>query len=53
MTCLIHLWGWQLSLGLCMVPATTLLPGGIFLDDTPNSLCERGYPDKVCLVSML
>ena len=40
-------WGWRLSLGLCMVPATTLLLGGIFLDDTPNSLCERGHPEKV------
>ena len=40
-------WGWRLSLGLCMVPATTLLLGGIFLDDTPNSLCERGHPEQV------
>ena len=40
-------WGWRLSLGLCMVPATTLLLGGIFLDDTPNSLCERGHPEEV------
>ncbi|CAL5221511.1 g3716 [Coccomyxa viridis] len=39
-------WGWRLSLGLCMVPATVLLLGGIFLDDTPNSLCERGHPEK-------
>ena len=43
-------WGWRLSLGLCMVPATTLLLGGIFLDDTPNSLCERGHPEKVRLL---
>ncbi len=42
-------WGWRLSLGLCMVPATVLLLGGIFLDDTPNSLCERGHPEKVGL----
>ncbi len=34
-----------------MVPATTLLLGGIFLDDTPNSLCERGHPEKVCMMS--
>lgn len=40
-------WGWRLSLGLAAVPATTLLLGGIFLDDTPNSLIERGYPEKV------
>ena len=53
MTCLIHLWGYQLLLGLCMVPAIMLLPGSILLDDTPNSLCEQGYPDKVCLISML
>ena len=45
-------WGWRLSLGLCMVPATTLLLGGIFLDDTPNSLCERGHPEKVCMMSL-
>ena len=44
-------WGWRLSLGLCMVPATTLLLGGIFLDDTPNSLCERGHPEKVPYLS--
>lgn len=43
----IYPWGWRLSLGLCMVPATTLLLGGIFLDDTPNSLCERGHPEEV------
>ena len=40
-------WGWRLSLGLAAVPATTLLLGGIFLDDTPNSLIERGHPEKV------
>lgn len=40
-------WGWRLSLGLAAVPATTLLLGGIFLDDTPNSLLERGHPEKV------
>ncbi|KAK9914909.1 hypothetical protein WJX75_002176 [Coccomyxa subellipsoidea] len=39
-------WGWRLSLGLAAVPATTLLLGGIFLDDTPNSLLERGHPEK-------
>ena len=49
----IYPWGWRLSLGLCMVPATTLLLGGIFLDDTPNSLCERGHPEKVCMMSSL
>jgi hypothetical protein len=49
----IYPWGWRLSLGLCMVPATTLLLGGIFLDDTPNSLCERGYPEKVCRTYLL
>jgi hypothetical protein len=41
-------WGWRLSLGLAAVPATTLLLGGIILDDTPNSLLERGHPEKVC-----
>lgn len=46
-------WGWRLSLGLAAVPATTLLLGGIFLDDTPNSLCERGYPEKVRRTQLL
>jgi hypothetical protein len=46
-TAKIYPWGWRLSLGLAAVPATVLLLGGIFLHDTPNSLIERGHPEKV------
>ncbi|XP_042490564.1 sugar transport protein 14-like [Macadamia integrifolia] len=38
----IHPWGWRLSLGLAMVPATLMFIGGIFLPETPNSLVEQG-----------
>ncbi|CAL5224738.1 g7471 [Coccomyxa viridis] len=39
-------WGWRLSLGLAAVPGAILLLGGIFLPNTPNSLVERGNPEK-------
>ncbi|CAN6453613.1 unnamed protein product [Victoria cruziana] len=42
----IHPWGWRLSLGLAGVPATLLLLGSLMVDDTPNSLIERGYLEK-------
>ncbi|PWA49283.1 major facilitator, sugar transporter-like, Major facilitator superfamily domain protein [Artemisia annua] len=35
-------WGWRLSLGLAIVPALVFVIGSLFLDDTPNSLIERG-----------
>ncbi|XP_072990569.1 sugar transport protein 14-like isoform X2 [Typha latifolia] len=38
----IHPWGWRLSLGLAVVPATLIFVGGIFLPETPNSLVEQG-----------
>ncbi|KAJ4797907.1 Sugar transport protein 14 [Rhynchospora pubera] len=38
----IHPWGWRLSLGLAMVPATMIFIGGLFLPETPNSLVEQG-----------
>lgn len=39
--------GWRISLGLAAVPGTILLIGGLFLPETPNSLIERGYLQKV------
>ena len=40
-------YGWRISLGLAAVPGTILLIGGLFLPETPNSLIERGYLQKV------
>ncbi|ERN15075.1 hypothetical protein AMTRI_Chr05g67140 [Amborella trichopoda] len=42
----IHPWGWRLSLGLAIVPATCMIVGGWFLPETPNSLVEQGKLDK-------
>ncbi|XP_028760708.1 sugar carrier protein A-like [Neltuma alba] len=42
----LHPWGWRLSLGLAVIPATAMTVGGIFLPDTPNSLIERGLTEK-------
>ncbi|XP_022973642.1 sugar transport protein MST4-like [Cucurbita maxima] len=39
-------WGWRLSLALAGVPAVLLTSGAIMVDDTPNSLIERGYLEK-------
>lgn len=39
-------WGWRISLGLAGVPALMITLGALFLPDTPNSLIERGHPDK-------
>eukprot|EP00249_Psilotum_nudum_P014959 c25091_g1_i1 orf=204-1778(-) len=39
-------WGWRLSLGLAVVPALIMTLGSLFLPDTPNSLIERGHPEK-------
>uniref|UniRef100_A0A1J3HSX2 Sugar transport protein 14 n=1 Tax=Noccaea caerulescens TaxID=107243 RepID=A0A1J3HSX2_NOCCA len=41
-TAQIHPWGWRLSLGLAVVPATLMFLGGLFLPETPNSLVEQG-----------
>ncbi|RWV96454.1 hypothetical protein GW17_00040834, partial [Ensete ventricosum] len=38
----IHPWGWRLSLSLAGVPALLLTLGALFVEDTPNSLVERG-----------
>ena len=40
-------WGWRFSLGFAFVPSFVLFLGGIFLPDSPNSLLERGHPEKV------
>ncbi|KAJ1377435.1 Sugar/inositol transporter, partial [Sesbania bispinosa] len=37
-----HKWGWRLSLGLAIVPATIMTIGAFLISDTPSSLVERG-----------
>ncbi|CAN0877319.1 Sugar transport protein 5 [Linum grandiflorum] len=37
-----HEWGWRLSLGLAVVPATIMTVGVLLITDTPSSLVERG-----------
>ena len=41
----IAVWGWRLSLGVGIVPATVILVGGTFIPDSPNSLVLRGKLD--------
>ncbi|KAJ1411358.1 Sugar/inositol transporter [Sesbania bispinosa] len=41
-----HKWGWRLSLGLAIVPATIMTIGGFLISDTPSSLVERGKIDQ-------
>nr|GLL45345.1 sugar carrier protein A-like [Ipomoea trifida] len=38
--------GWRISLGLAAWPALLMTAGGILLPETPNSLVERGSPEK-------
>ncbi|XP_019182767.1 PREDICTED: sugar carrier protein A-like [Ipomoea nil] len=38
--------GWRISLGLAAMPALLMTAGGILLPETPNSLVERGSPEK-------
>lgn len=42
----IHPWGWRLSLGLAVVPASLMFVGGLFLPETPNSLVEQGRMEE-------
>ena len=42
----LHPWGWRLSLGLAMAPATAIFAGALFLPETPNSLVERGHLEE-------
>ncbi|XP_004296075.1 PREDICTED: sugar transport protein 10-like [Fragaria vesca subsp. vesca] len=39
-------YGWRVSLALAAVPALMMTAGAIFLPDTPNSILERGHPQK-------
>ena len=39
-------YGWRISLALAAVPAVMIVVGSFFLPDTPNSILERGYPEK-------
>ncbi|XP_065867739.1 sugar transport protein 10-like [Euphorbia lathyris] len=39
-------YGWRLSLGLAAVPAIMMTVGSLCLPDTPNSILERGKPEK-------
>ena len=43
--------GWRISLGLAAIPGVVLLIGGLSLPETPNSLIERGYLQKVRLLA--
>ena len=46
--------GWRVSLGLAAVPGAILLIGGhALLPESPNSLIERGYLQKVSLFCLL
>ncbi|KAG5065868.1 hypothetical protein AAZX31_04G099400 [Glycine max] len=37
-----HTWGWRVSLGLAVVPASVMTIGALLITDTPSSLVERG-----------
>ncbi|KAM0977404.1 hypothetical protein ACFX13_020518 [Malus domestica] len=39
-------YGWRVSLALAAVPSLMMTLAAIFLPDTPNSILERGNPDK-------
>lgn len=41
-----YTWGWRLSLGLSIVPATIMIVGAFAISDTPSSLVERGKHDQ-------
>lgn len=43
--------GWRISLGLAAVPGIILLIGGLYIDESPNSLIERGYLQQVSLTN--
>ncbi|KAL5538784.1 hypothetical protein UlMin_044334 [Ulmus minor] len=39
-------WGWRVSLGLAAVPAAMFIVGSLILPETPNSILERGNPER-------
>ncbi|KAG6581641.1 Sugar transport protein 13, partial [Cucurbita argyrosperma subsp. sororia] len=39
-------WGWRITLGLAGVPALLFTLGAILVDETPNSLIERGHLEE-------
>ncbi|POO03528.1 Sugar/inositol transporter [Trema orientale] len=39
-------YGWRVSLALAGIPAVMITVGALFLPDTPNSILERGNPEK-------
>ncbi|RDX90021.1 Sugar transport protein 13, partial [Mucuna pruriens] len=39
-------YGWRVSLALAGIPALMLTGGSLMVDDTPNSLIERGFEDE-------
>ncbi|KAK9110591.1 hypothetical protein Sjap_018651 [Stephania japonica] len=39
-------WGWRISLGGAAVPGLMIVVGSCFVPDTPNSILERGNPEK-------
>ncbi|KAK7281468.1 hypothetical protein RIF29_09495 [Crotalaria pallida] len=41
-----HKNGWRISLGVAVVPAILLCVGSLCLDETPNSMIERGNHEK-------
>lgn len=41
-----HSWGWRLSLGLAIVPASIIILGAFLITDTPISLLQRGKLDQ-------
>ncbi|AES62670.2 sugar porter (SP) family MFS transporter [Medicago truncatula] len=39
-------YGWRVSLAGAIIPAVMLTMGSLIVDDTPNSLIERGFEEK-------
>jgi len=39
-------YGWRISLAGAIIPAVMLTVGSLIVDDTPNSLIERGFEEK-------